>query len=300
MTICLYCKAAPADLGRYCSGCYGREFHADGSPLVLGDPGDPWSEFNDEADRCIADAKLHAVVAPRMAAQWFFPAKVSAWKLRPKSRQYDLIRKESPAMTTSTQPPYPQDPAHGNGTCEQCGQPCAVCGPRWCPACYYLPDGRPRDQLAARSGPSERWLPDFDKLPPLTDAKVSAGARPGESWEAARVRLEADNYALPPMHYDSSPGADYTLAGPVDEYANDDEAEPPLPVTTPGKAPDPAELGQRLLALRRANNWTLNQAVAALGVNVPASRWHLWENGHARPVREQIAAVEALLASAGL
>jgi hypothetical protein len=33
-------------------------------------------------------------------------------------------------------PPYPQNPAHGNGTCEQCGEPCAVFGPRWCPACY--------------------------------------------------------------------------------------------------------------------------------------------------------------------
>lgn len=30
----------------------------------------------------------------------------------------------------------------------------------------------------------------FDKLQPLTDAQVQAGARPGESWEAARRRLE--------------------------------------------------------------------------------------------------------------
>jgi len=42
--------AAPADLGRYCSGCYGRVFHEDGLPLVLGDPADPWREFNAEAE----------------------------------------------------------------------------------------------------------------------------------------------------------------------------------------------------------------------------------------------------------
>lgn len=64
MATCLYCTAASADLGRYCSGCYGREFHDDGSPLVLGDPADPWREFNAEADRAIADQKLHAVLAP--------------------------------------------------------------------------------------------------------------------------------------------------------------------------------------------------------------------------------------------
>lgn len=27
MATCLYCMDAPADLGRYCSGCYGRVFH---------------------------------------------------------------------------------------------------------------------------------------------------------------------------------------------------------------------------------------------------------------------------------
>lgn len=40
-------------------------------------------------------------------------------------------------------PPFPQNPAHGNGTCEQCGEPCAVCGPRYCPACY--PEATRRD-----------------------------------------------------------------------------------------------------------------------------------------------------------
>jgi hypothetical protein len=30
----------------------------------------------------------------------------------------------------------------------------------------------------------------LDDLEPLTDAQVQAGARPGESWEAARRRLE--------------------------------------------------------------------------------------------------------------
>lgn len=83
MANCLYCTAAPADLGRYCSGCYVRWFHADGSPWVLGDPDDPWREFNAEADRAQADQKLHAVLAPRMAARWYFPARVAARKCGP-------------------------------------------------------------------------------------------------------------------------------------------------------------------------------------------------------------------------
>lgn len=56
----------------------------------------------------------------------------------------------------------------------------------------------------------------FDPLP-LTDAQVQAAARPGESWEQARKRLEAVNVASPPDHIGDHPGADYTLAGPVDE-----------------------------------------------------------------------------------
>ncbi len=70
-------------------------------------------------------------------------------------------------MTEQT-PPFPQNPAHGNGTCEHCGEPCAVCGPRWCPDCYYV-NGVPRDLIRG--------------------------------------------YAADEEH----PGADYTLAGPVDE-----------------------------------------------------------------------------------
>lgn len=34
-----------------------------------------------------------------------------------------------------------------------------------------------------------------DPLPPLTDGEVAAGARPGESWEDARRRLELARYA---------------------------------------------------------------------------------------------------------
>lgn len=60
-------------------------------------------------------------------------------------------------------------------------------------------------------------IPDYNKLPPLSDAQVSAGARPGESWEQARSRLEADNYALPPRYTDMHPGADHGLAGAIDE-----------------------------------------------------------------------------------
>lgn len=83
MTTCLYCQAAPADLGRYCSGCYVREFHADGSPLVLDDPADPFRAYNEEANRAQADDRVHAVLAPRMAVRWYFPVKVAARKLRP-------------------------------------------------------------------------------------------------------------------------------------------------------------------------------------------------------------------------
>lgn len=60
-------------------------------------------------------------------------------------------------------------------------------------------------------------VPDFAKLPPLTDAQVSAGARPGESWAQARSRLEANNYALPPRYTDMHPGADYGIGGVIDE-----------------------------------------------------------------------------------
>lgn len=55
------------------------------------------------------------------------------------------------------------------------------------------------------------------KLPPLTDAQVQAGARPGETWEQARCRLKAANLACPPVPVDDHPGADYTLAGWKDE-----------------------------------------------------------------------------------
>ena len=59
--------------------------------------------------------------------------------------------------------------------------------------------------------------PSFVPLPPLTSAQVRAGARPGENWEQARLRLEVENYALPPEHHDFDPGADYTCAGSHDE-----------------------------------------------------------------------------------
>ena len=55
------------------------------------------------------------------------------------------------------------------------------------------------------------------KLPPLTDAQVRSDARPGESWEQARKRLERANRACPPEAVDEQEGADYTIAGPIDE-----------------------------------------------------------------------------------
>ena len=57
----------------------------------------------------------------------------------------------------------------------------------------------------------------FDELPPLTDAQVQAGARPGETWAQARRRLESANFACPPEPVEDAPGADYTLAGRIDE-----------------------------------------------------------------------------------
>jgi hypothetical protein len=80
--ICIYCTAAPADLGRHFSGCYGRIFHEDESPLVLVNPTDPWNEFNLEADRAMADDKLHAALAPRMRAR-ILAIKVKLRVLRP-------------------------------------------------------------------------------------------------------------------------------------------------------------------------------------------------------------------------
>jgi hypothetical protein len=51
------------------------------------------------------------------------------------------------------------------------------------------------------------------KLPALTDAQVKVGARAGESWAEARRRLEAANWACPPLPVDMDPGADCLLSG---------------------------------------------------------------------------------------
>lgn len=62
-------------------------------------------------------------------------------------------------------------------------------------------------------------MPDleFIRLPPLTDAQVQAGARPGESWAQARARLEAGNLALPPALLDLAAGADCIGSGFITE-----------------------------------------------------------------------------------
>lgn len=39
----------------------------------------------------------------------------------------------------------------------------------------------------------------LNPLPPLSDAEVAAGARPGESWEQARKRLSASRYVRAPV-----------------------------------------------------------------------------------------------------
>jgi hypothetical protein len=51
------------------------------------------------------------------------------------------------------------------------------------------------------------------KLPPLTDDQVRHGARPGETLEQARCRLEAANWACPPEPEPDSLDLDYSLSG---------------------------------------------------------------------------------------
>jgi hypothetical protein len=62
------------------------------------------------------------------------------------------------------------------------------------------------------------------KLPPLTDAQVQAGARPGESWEQARKRLEGANFACPPAPESWEHGADCLQSGWISD--NGLEGEP--------------------------------------------------------------------------
>jgi hypothetical protein len=89
MGLCLYCHEEPADLGRYCSVCYGREFHTDGSPLVLGATDDPWRSFNAEADRYMADEAVHAVLGPRLVHRWTFALRVSIRNLGQPMHRYN-------------------------------------------------------------------------------------------------------------------------------------------------------------------------------------------------------------------
>ncbi|WP_236470854.1 hypothetical protein [Pseudomonas syringae] len=51
----------------------------------------------------------------------------------------------------------------------------------------------------------------------LTVAQVQAGAHPGESLQEAWRSLQAAKWTRPPFQVDEYPGADYTLAGPLDE-----------------------------------------------------------------------------------
>jgi hypothetical protein len=55
------------------------------------------------------------------------------------------------------------------------------------------------------------------RLPLLTDAQVQAGARPGESWEQARRRLEAANWPGPPPPEYMDQDADLLLSGWISE-----------------------------------------------------------------------------------
>jgi len=69
----------------------------------------------------------------------------------------------------------------------------------------------------------------FDEKPPLTDAGVAAQARPGESWEQARYRLQVEasnrewdeDQRVKAEYYDLS-GQIFRqvyVAGPVDQRA---------------------------------------------------------------------------------
>lgn len=82
------------------------------------------------------------------------------------------------------------------------------------------------------------------KLPALTDAQVQAGALPGESWEQARQRLEAANYACPPEPESMDQDADLLLSGWIDDRGLEGEliawapgelgaGHPGVEVTTP-------------------------------------------------------------------
>lgn len=45
----------------------------------------------------------------------------------------------------------------------------------------------------------------YDEKPPLTDAQIAALARPGESWEQARIRLEHGAVRAPIRTHSSLP-----------------------------------------------------------------------------------------------
>lgn len=68
----------------------------------------------------------------------------------------------------------------------------------------------------------------FDPLPPLTDAQVQAGARPGESWAAARRRLEAGHDACAASPDDDRGDVDPALTGPKSNECLDDDFGQPI------------------------------------------------------------------------
>lgn len=61
---------------------------------MLVNPADPWNEFNLEADRAMADDKLHAVLAPRMAAARVFSIKAAGVRPNKVITKIKLRRKE--------------------------------------------------------------------------------------------------------------------------------------------------------------------------------------------------------------
>lgn len=84
-------------------------------------------------------------------------------------------------------PPWPQDPAHGNGTCEQCGEPCAVYGCRWCPACYDLPEVMAQRLGRGMSAAQHEKIREFRNLTPRAQFEHWLNEQ-GKSWPSEDLR----------------------------------------------------------------------------------------------------------------
>jgi len=55
---CAACGQPAVPFGKFCAHCYGGVLHPKGLPMTPGDPNDPHSEFNAEADAYVLDQKM--------------------------------------------------------------------------------------------------------------------------------------------------------------------------------------------------------------------------------------------------